>query len=492
VTKPAPEPRWLRLTELYWGAPRPRISPLTLRILALNAGTLLILIIGLAALGPYQRTLTATHLEAFSRLALVGAQALGQLPAGTDLGPVAERLALTIPAHVRVFGPDGTPRGSAWLAPSPDPAPRPSEKAMGVMAALISWMPRPAPVFPAWPEDDAPGLAEALAGQTHLAAWAAPEGSREHMLLSVSAPLPDGGAAIFVRGGQDIARALEDYSAGLLRTFALTLAATTALSIYLAGLIARPLRRLARAAEAVAAGRAPADAIPDLAARGDEIGELSTALRAMAGALAARVDANARFAADVAHELKNPLASARSALETIETTGPEHRDTLLAIARADVARMDRRVSDIARACRMEAALGTAPFGPVDLTALLPEARPVGPGPFVVRGQAEPLTQVFENVLSNAHSLARTVVVTLEARGAQIVVRVEDDGPGIPEGQEGAIFERFYTYRPDDARAEHSGLGLAIAWQIVEAHGGHITAENRAEGGARFTIRLPRG
>jgi two-component system, OmpR family, sensor histidine kinase ChvG len=123
---------------------------------------------------------------------------------------------------------------------------------------------------------------------------------------------------------------------------------------------------------------------------------------------------------------------------------------------------------------------------------LPEARPVGPGPFVVRGQAEPLTQVFENVLSNAHSLARTVVVMLEARGAQIVVRVEDDGPGIPEGQEGAIFERFYTYRPDDARAEHSGLGLAIAWQIVEAHGGHITAENRAEGGARFTIRLPRG
>ncbi len=464
--------------------------------MGLNAATLLILVVGLAALGPYQRSITTAQLEAFSRLALVGAEALSHLPPDADPGTAIERLALTIPAHVQVFGPDGAPRGQAWLAPQAQRPPRPSEKAAGTLAALLSWIPQPAPALTPWPQDSAPGLDAARAGSTHLAAWAAPEGSGERILLSVSTPLPGGGAAIFVRGGESIARSLDAYSAGLLRTFGLALAATVALSIYLAGIIARPLRRLARAAESVAAGRAPADAIPDLSAREDEIGELSTALRAMAGALAERVDANARFAADVAHELKNPLASARAALETLEDAGPEHHATLLSLARQDVARMDRRISDISRACRVEATLGQAAFGPVDLAALLPGARRAGPGPFVVRGQKEPLAQVFENVLSNAHSLAQNVEITLEAQGREVVVRVEDDGPGIPAGQEEAIFARFYTHRPGAADTQggagaHSGLGLAIARQIVRAHGGRITAENRNGGGARITIGLPR-
>ncbi|HBH26630.1 MAG TPA: hypothetical protein DDX54_04435 [Rhodospirillaceae bacterium] len=481
--------RWLRLTELYWGGPRPRISGLTLRIIALNAATLALVALGLLALAPYQDVIVSGRLEAFSHLALLSAESLDRDP---DLAP---RLARIINARIEIFDQNGQQVARAWPAAPRTAAPHArnaGEVAKATLAALIAWLPRPGPVLPPWPEGGSPGLREALSGQTVLTAYAAPKDAEEKIYLAVAAPLPRvGGAVVITAGGAEIEVALEQFWARLAQAFGVTLLVAVALSIGLAGAIARPLRHLARAAEAVAAGRREAGSIPDLAARRDEIGDLSSALRAMAGGLAARVDANARFAADVAHELKNPLASARAALEMLDGAAPAQRETLLGIVRADVARMDRRVTDIARACRLEAALAEAAFVPVDIKGLLPGAQALTPGPFVVSGQEGPLARAFENLVANAHSFSESVQVTLGVEGHEVVVRVADRGPGLPPGREEAIFDRFYS----DRRAEdgvHSGLGLAIVREIVRVHGGSVTGANRADGpGAVFTVRLPR-
>jgi two-component system sensor histidine kinase ChvG len=265
------------------------------------------------------------------------------------------------------------------------------------------------------------------------------------------------------------------------------------------------------------AGAALAGAIPDLTARGDEIGDLSAALREMTEALSRRLDSIDRFAADVAHELKNPLTSLKSAVETAaRVPDPAVREKLMAIVLDDVARLDRLITDIAGASRLDAELSRAQAEPVDLAEILdglvdalasvakPEqARPVlareGHGPFAIMGIADRLGQVFRNVIANAQSFSPaggTVRVALRRIGDFVVVSVDDDGPGIPADKLESIFERFYSERPADEKfGTHSGLGLSISRQIVEAHGGTIAAENRmtptgSVAGARFVIRLP--
>ena len=289
-------------------------------------------------------------------------------------------------------------------------------------------------------------------------------------------------------------------------------------SFLLTWLVARPVMLLARAADRVRLNNARAISLPAIARRNDELGDLTRALEAMTHAQSERMDAIERFAADVAHEIRNPLTSIRSAVETLDLVkDAPARDRLLAILKQDVGRLDRLLTDIANASRLDAELSRDRARSLDLGRLLLEIaaayrdtlQPDGarveyvppdlPEPMLVSAREGPLGQVFRNLIDNARSFSPAdgrVVVTLKRAGRQAVATVEDDGPGIPPDNLENIFERFYTARPKGAAfGGHSGLGLSIARQIILAHDGRIWAENRLgpDGkvmGARFSVSLP--
>jgi two-component system sensor histidine kinase ChvG len=287
-------------------------------------------------------------------------------------------------------------------------------------------------------------------------------------------------------------------------------------SFLLTWLIARPVLRLARAADSVRLQRSRAISLPDIARRKDELGALTRSLEAMTDTLSERMDAIERFAADVAHEIRNPLTSIRSAVETLDLVeDPAARDRLFGILKQDVGRLDRLITDISNASRLDAELSRDQPKALDLDRLLSELvslyedRRGGPpvqyqGPdfaeaVLVSGREGPLSQVFRNLIDNARSFSppdSPVRVLLRRQARQVVVTVEDDGPGIPPDNLETIFERFYTARPKgQAFGGHSGLGLSIARQIVAAHAGAIRAENRMGPGgevlgARVIVTLP--
>jgi two-component system sensor histidine kinase ChvG len=344
------------------------------------------------------------------------------------------------------------------------------------------------------------------------------------------------GVLLLSTQGGDIDAVIASERNVILQVFGVTALVMVVLSILLANGIGEPLRRLSEAAVRVRRRVKSRQEIPDFTDRHDEIGQLSGALRDMTSALYARIDAIGSFAADVAHELKNPLTSLRSAVETLPLARSEPaRDRLLAVIHHDVRRLDRLITDISEASRLDAELARGETGPVDLARLLetvvgmqneirkPEQAPItltiavaAPGrdgkpaaaPWVVQGHDGRLGQVLVNLLDNARSFSppgRDVRVTLSRGASQIVISVEDDGPGIPDHALERVFERFYTDRPEQGFGQNSGLGLSISRQIVEAHGGTIRAENRlapgapapldADGeparlGARFIITLP--
>jgi two-component system sensor histidine kinase ChvG len=297
-------------------------------------------------------------------------------------------------------------------------------------------------------------------------------------------------------------------------------------SLLLNSLVAEPVRRLSRAADSVRLSRARAISLPDISEREDEVGDLARSLESMTSTLSARMDAIERFAADVSHEIKNPLTSMRSALETFELApaGSPVRDRLLAILNQDVRRLDRLITDISNASRMDAELSRESPRPLDINrflsdicALYPVRKPEdvavvmtneGGKPLLAAGRDGPLGQVFRNLIDNARSFSKPggevrIRVSPDRRdGARVVaVTVDDDGPGIPPENLESVFQRFYTNRPKGhapggaAFGGHSGLGLAIARQIVDVHGGRLQAENRVgpDGevlGARFSVLLP--
>ncbi|WP_375450267.1 stimulus-sensing domain-containing protein [uncultured Devosia sp.] len=301
---------------------------------------------------------------------------------------------------------------------------------------------------------------------------------------------------------------------GILRIALIAAAVQIALSLLLAGTIAGPMRRLSAAAERVqTAGNARAE-IPDFTDRTDEIGHLSRALRSMTDALYSRIEAIERFAADVAHELKNPLTSLRSAVETLpRAKRPEDLERLNAIIQHDVRRLDRLISDISNASRLDAELAREGAERVDVEKLaetmvsmhndmasqrhvrVEMAKRAGRGIAIVNGHESRLAQVFSNLIDNAVSFSPdggTVRVALSTDADEIAVTVTDEGPGIA-GDVTRIFQRFYTDRPDtESFGDHSGLGLSISKQIVEAHKGTIKAHNRPErSGAVFSVVLPK-
>lgn len=363
--------------------------------------------------------------------------------------------------------------------------------------------------------------------------WRLPEGG---ILLSVAVPVHRYkqilGAVMLTRPDATINAAIRAVRMDILKIFGVTLLITVLLSSYLARAIARPLKQLATAAESVRHGQMQAvglkgsarflgpDAIPDFSERRDEIGDLSVALREMTSALAKRIGAIENFAADVAHEIKNPLTSLRSAVETVQkVSDPERQQKLLQVIYDDAVRLDRLISDISNASRLDAELTRDEAAPLDVSemlrtlidfyALAPERlgerakvvlQPDTPAGLKVPGIEIRLVQVMQNLINNALSFAPpdSFVGITAQRGEEgsVEILVEDRGGGIPENKLEAIFDRFYSERPKSEKfGTHSGLGLSISRQIVEAHHGRIWAENVKDAagrvlGARFIVRLP--
>ena len=336
------------------------------------------------------------------------------------------------------------------------------------------------------------------------------------------------GALVLSTPGGEIDAIVRGEREQILRVFVLALLSSIALSVVLANTIAKPLRDLAEAAEKGGATTSSRRLnperikIPDMTARPDEIGYLSGAMRSMTAALFDRIEANESFAADVAHEIKNPLTSLRSAVETLGYAKSEDdRNKLMAVIQKDVRRLDRLVTDISNASRLDRELVRDEMAEFDLHYLLKNlvefnghaaedregklVHTLPDKPFLMKGLEGRLAQVFVNLISNAISfMPKDGVVTVNAlpiEGKKIRITVEDNGPGIPDENLKDVFSRFYSERPGQEFGNHSGLGLAISKQIIEAHGGEIWAENiRAQGagagagfprlGARFVVELP--
>jgi two-component system, OmpR family, sensor histidine kinase ChvG len=330
------------------------------------------------------------------------------------------------------------------------------------------------------------------------------------------------GALLVSTQGGDIDQTVEAERLAILKVFLIAAGIMMVLSMLLAGTIAGPVRRLADSADRVRRRLRGRVEIPDFTRRRDEIGHLSGNLREMTDALYNRIEAIESFAADVAHELKNPLTSLRSAVETLPLAKSEHsRGRLLAVIQDDVKRLDRLISDISDASRLDAELQRQEAAPVDLMKLLPAVVTVAnevkrddgvtatltfegsPRRFMVLGRDSRLSQVVNNLIDNARSFSPPhgkIRISCRRSTAIVVIIVDDDGPGIrPDAME-KIFERFYTDRPQQNFGENSGLGLSISKQIVEAHGGRLSVQNRVAGasqcgeaavlGARFIVELP--
>lgn len=332
------------------------------------------------------------------------------------------------------------------------------------------------------------------------------------------------GALLLSTQGGDIDGIIASERFAILRVFGVAAGVMIVLSVLFAGTIAGPIRRLSAAADRVRRGVKAREEIPDFTDRSDEIGHLSGSLRDMTKALYNRIEAIETFAADVAHELKNPLTSLRSAVETLPLArSDESRGRLLEVIQHDVRRLDRLISDISDASRLDAEMARSDAEPVDILRLLETVisvangvrrddgvsvrlllseDPRGRDAFFVLGHDSRLGQVVSNLIENARSFSPhggEVRVGLKREGAEIEIVVEDDGPGVPSHALERIFERFYTDRPEQGFGQNSGLGLSISRQIVEAHRGRIWAENRLEPvrtgerrclGARFHVRLP--
>ena len=527
------------LLDLYWGGPERRITGLTRRIIAMNALALLILAIGLLYLGQYQNSLIQDKLATFKAQTEVIAVAMEQhIMDGLPPEPLARRLSQRIDHRIRVFDGDGilmidtheelsTPEISSI---EEDRIPWRIRNLEDVGALIIALLPnnKNLPTYPYVTSrdiNDYPDVQKAMEGLVELSAWS----DRGDIFLSGAAPLNDtrDGVVLITRKAKDISDAVARIWMDVLNIFFGTLVLTVLVSIYFSGLITNPLKRLSRAAEAVRKGQASADEIPDLSARKDEIGDLSLVLRSMTRALYDRMDSIERFAADVAHELKNPLTSMRSAVETLGIVKKKaDREKMLAILQHDVERLDRLVSDISQASRLDAALSREEFARVDVKQMLRELMDLyrdplqrnvlsaslsyegkhlrlqlpPDGALYVYGAAPRLIQVFENVIGNALSFAKEgdqidIIATTQAEFVRI--HVCDQGPGIPKGKLKTIFERFYSERPDhEDYGNHSGLGLSICRQILDAHGGAIEARNLKDHagtilGAEFTVTLKR-
>ena len=456
------------------------------------------------------------------------------------VAPVLRRLISPTKTRARIYDRDGVliidsrnlyGRGDVLRFDLPPPDAENSGIAERTFIAIRRWFGRgDLPLYKELGPDNGKGYPEVEQALNGLHASMVRVNDRGEIIVSVAVPVQRfravRGALMLSTQGADIDDMVEAERLAIFRVFLVAAAVMVVLSMLLAGTIAGPVRRLADGAERVRRRIRTRVQIPDFTRRRDEIGHLSGALRDMTDALYIRIEAIESFAADVAHELKNPLTSLRSAVETLpRVKSDESRQRLLAVIMHDVMRLDRLITDISDASRLDAELQRQEVAPVDLARLVESLVAVAnevaqdgvkttlafeganSANFKVPGHDLRLGQVVSNLLDNARSFSPpggSVRVTCRRVRSQVEIVVDDDGPGIQPDALDKIFERFYTDRPEQGFGQNSGLGLSISKQIVEAHGGTIRVENRtgAAGnvqdakilgailGARFVVRLP--
>jgi two-component system sensor histidine kinase ChvG len=534
------------------------VSPLLRRILLVNALPLVLLLAALLYLDQYQNGLLEAEVGTLREQARIFAGALSEAAVRDDAAgqprlvpdlarPLLRRLTEPTPnAQAKLYAGDGTliadsrVREGAAGAVVMEPLPPAVERGpfLGsierIYDAILSALPHgeqvplldtgPSAAGPDWQPDVKEEVRLTGSNQSREMPPYIRRTQDNRLLVTVAEPVARNrhtvGIILLTREAREVDDSLLAVRVSILLLFSLALVLTTMLSWYLSLTIARPILRLARTAERMREGRGRAGTVPaSLLARTDEIGELAGALSESARALWARMDAIEQFAADVAHEIKNPLSSIRSAIETQRRIeDPVKQRRLLAIIAEDVGRLDRLINDISDASRVDAELSRVATEPVDVAPILSllaeihettrddENDPrldLAPteGRLVVRAVEGRLVQVLRNLIANAESFSpRAGRIGLRAleTGGVVEISVEDEGPGIPEAKLEHIFDRFYSERPQGERfGQHSGLGLSISRQIVEALKGRISAENRRDEqgriiGARFVVRLPKG
>jgi two-component system sensor histidine kinase ChvG len=551
-------------------------SSVTRRIVVLNVAGLLALSIGINYLSPFRAGLIDARIQSLMVQAQIIAGAIAasatvesdssitidpnklqSLQPGQSYGPsedalygidfpinpervapVLRRLVSPTKTRARIYDPDGVllvdsrnlfGPGDVLRSDLPPPDAAKPGLIERTLVALRTWLNRgDLPLYRELGPDDGKGYPEvgqALEGGDASTVRINDQGD---VIVSVAVPVQRfhavRGALMLSTQGADIDNMVTAERLAIFKVFLIAAAVMVVLSILLAGTIAEPMRRLADAAESVRRRIQSRVEIPDFTTRRDEIGHLSGTLRDMTNALYSRIEAIERFAADVAHELKNPLTSLRSAVETLPLAKLEQsRGRLLDVIQHDVKRLDRLISDISDASRLDAELQRQESAPVDLAKLLNTVVTVANEvkrddavkivlkfeagsvcAFQVPGHDSRLGQVVDNLIENARSFSppgSTVRVTCRRSKNNVEIFVDDDGPGVRPDAIEKIFERFYTDRPHQGFGQNSGLGLSISKQIVQAHGGAIWVENRLAAttapaaepkvlGARFIVRLP--
>lgn len=535
------------------------MSSLTVRILSVNIIAIMILGVGILYLGEYTDSLIESELESISDEArfVSGALSEGTVRPVFQVSPIPfeepmrieaikpqlarnmlGRLGQASKSRMKLFGIDSTLLGDTKeLSISSDHVhsePLTQEKDLSIghlfdqsATRFLDLIPTQTKLkdFPTEHINDIfafPDSQKAMIGEISASAWQDKDGD---IFLTAAVPVQKVkqvlGIALLIRDGSELNEKISQIRIDVFRVFLGSLGITVMLSIYLSGLIGKPLKKLALAAEAVRIGKGQDIEIPDMSKRGDEIGELSLVLRDMTQALRDRMDTIERFAADVSHEIKNPLSSLRSAVETIaKIKDEEKRQKLMDIIHHDILRMDRLISDISSASRLDAELSREEMQKINIGTLLYKLqdaykKPIDrvddtdksdnkiiinidkETPYYVMGSEERLEQVFGNLISNALSFSPEngqVYITTEKEKNNIIVTISDEGPGIPDNKIETVFERFYTERPHESYGGHSGLGLSISKQIIEAHEGKIWAENMNDKdgnrtGASFKVKL---
>ena len=533
------------------------VSPLLRRILLVNALPLALLVVALLYLDQYQNGLLEAQVTSLREQARVFAGALGESAVRTadpDNPKLVAEVAISLlrrlteptpDAQARLYAPDGTlladSRQRVGLNGAVTTEPLPPPPAHGLVLATIGWvydsmlslLPHEVPITlvdttpsaggPDWQPDVKEELRLSSAGKSSETPPYIRRTRDNRLLVTVAVPVERDkhtvGIISLTREAREVDDSLFSVRMSILALFGVALLLTVLLSWYLSLTIARPILRLAEAAADMREGRGRSGSVPAaLLKRRDEVGALASALSDSAAALWERMDATERFAADVAHEIKNPLSSIRSAIETlrrIEDVGRQRQ--LLTIIAQDVVRLDRLISDVSDASRLDAELSRVTAEPVDVVAILrtleeldeatrdedtdPKLEVIAP-PNGLRVWAveDRLVQVLRNLIGNAHSFSPArgrITVRVKDLDSMAEISVEDQGPGIPDANLEHIFDRFYSERPQGEKfGQHSGLGLSISRQIVEALQGQISAENARDPagkttGARFIVRLPK-
>jgi two-component system sensor histidine kinase ChvG len=491
------------------------------RILAVNVLTLVLLALAVLYLDSYRNRLSRERIRQTRVEAMTTAQALSYLKQ-SEWPAMLASITRQTDSRMRIYGSDGHLVMDSWRATGPtsqlrDPdaekwtkdVARALDRGFNALVGartLDDFVEPAADTLTAWPE----AVQAKESGKSQTTVRNAPD-----LTPVISAAVPFRTNVLLVTDNdRAFTKTIRSQRAQLSAIMGAVIALSIFLSMFLARTIVRPLRRLALAAHRVRLGRSREVNVPRLPSRSDEIGLLARAVSDMSQSLRHRIDNIEAFAADVTHELKNPLASLRSAMDGLDRVEDvELRARLIAVAREDVVRLDRLINDISEAARTDAELARARFERVDLGPLIEqlieswETRPETGSARIafarprkdtaaVMGKPDRLARAINALLDNAVSFSPAdglVEIAAAHVGDEIRIRIDDEGPGVPPEAREAIFNRFHSVRPEgEFFGRHSGLGLAIARAIVEGHGGEIDVQDRddAPSGARFIIRLP--